>query len=217
MRRTWAGFAAVSLCLMLAGFPAEAQSPPPAQSPPAPVLASPSLVRYEDPVGDTQDGIGPDIVAVTVSQPDPASVSISVEFAAAPPLGYDVAAGWTDMLMVMIATSPEGVVALPGGGVTADFFTGLHGANLQEMVEQGAPLSVAGTEEIEMGAVRVTVDGATTTLTLTRESLGDPERIFFAMGTAQEGPGDQPTGGDAFPDSPGEGPHTQVAWTFATE
>jgi hypothetical protein len=212
MRKTWAALAAVCLGLPLASVPAGAQSPGPAASLPA-MLATPVLVRYEDPAGDIDGGIGPDIVAVTLSQADPDSVSIAVEFATAPPLGHDLEAGWTDMLLIVGATGPEGVVPLPTEGVDADFATGLHGANLQESVAQGAPLNIG--DRMDEHAVEVTVDGATATLTLTRESLGDPDRIVFLMWTVREGVSDGETGGgDAFPDNAPEGPYTQVAWTF---
>jgi hypothetical protein len=198
---------------MMAGPPVAAQSPAPAR------LATPVLVRYEDPVGDMADGIGADIVEVTISQPDPASVSIVVEFAADPPLTYSSEEGWTDMLMLLGATGPEGVVPLPGEGqgVDADFITGLHGATLQASVEEGAPLVLDGS--MDGNPVAVALEGSTVTLTLTRESLGDPERILFWMGTCREyvsGEGST-RGGDTFPDSPEDGPYTHVAWTFPAE
>lgn len=208
MRRIWVVTAIIAVGLGLAGLPVAAQLPPP--------LATPVLVRYEDPIGDTSGGIGPDIVAVTVSQLDPESVSIAVEFATDPPLTYDADAGWTDTLMILGSFDPQGVAPLPTGGVDADFATGLHGANLPETVEQGAPLNK--NERIVEGAVPVAVEGATATLTLTRESLGDPERFLFLMWTSREGVSDGGTsGGDAFPDNPPEGPYTQVAWTFGEE
>jgi hypothetical protein len=212
MRRTWMATTAIATCLALAGGPVAAQSPAPAR------LATPALVRYEDPVGDAAGGLGPDIVAVTLSQPEPGSVSIAVEFAAEPPLTYDLEAGWTDMLMVLGSTRPEGVVASPTDGVESDFVTGLHGANLEESVEQGAPLNVTG--QTEPATADVTVAGNTVTLTLGRQSLGDPERITFLMWVFREWVsdagtgGDEGTGGDAFPDNPEAGPYTQVAWTF---
>jgi hypothetical protein len=197
---------------MMAGLPVTAQSPPPAQ------LATPVLVRYEDPIGDTKDGLGPDIVAVTLAAPDPGSLSIGIEFTTDPPLTYSMEEGWTDMLMILGSTQPAGVVPLPGEdqGVDADFATGLHGATLEEDATQGAPLNVG--EQIRRDGVAVSVDGTTVTLTLTRESLGDPERIVFFMGTFREGLfGEEGTsGGDVFPDASEEGRYTQVAWTFPT-
>jgi hypothetical protein len=201
----------ISLFVVLGAVPVTAQSPP------SPLLATPSLVRYEDPVGDVAGGMGPDIVAVTVSQPDPASVSISVEFASEPPLTYDLEADprWADVLSVAIGTGPDGVTADPDGHPVTDFDTGVHGVTLERDLEQGAVLaSEAGFLE---GAVKVAVDGPTVTLTLTRESLGDPDRIMFTMLAGREMEDDEGSGEDFFPDHLGTGLFTQIAWTFLEE
>jgi hypothetical protein len=203
----------VSLAVALGSIPVAAQSPPPA------LLAVPVLVRYEDPAGDTVNGLGADIIAVTVRGQDQESVSISVEFAVEPPLTYDLEEGWTDMLMILGDAGPEGVVGTPPEGVDADFVIGIHGANLQETVEEGAPLtSQACGRGICAGAVAVDVDGATVTLTVTRKDLGDPERILFLMWSFREGSDEQTSGGDAFPDQAGGewGPYTHAAYTFPT-
>lgn len=162
---------------------------------------SPAAVRFEDPVGDAEGGVGPDIVAVTVSQPDAATVRFSIEFAAAPPLGVDVAAGTTDALMVLMGTQPDAITTRKNL-----FVTGLHGATLQEEVANGAHLSVPPDEsrELRWGAVKVTVDGATATMTLTREILGNPARLYFTVGAGREGTAGQTSGGDSCPDKPGE-------------
>lgn len=210
MRRTWVAAATIPLCLMMVGTPVTAQSPPPAQ------LATPVLVRYEDPIGDTKDGLGPDIVAVTLAAPDPGSLSIGIEFTTDPPLTYSMEESWTDMLMILGSTGPAGVVLLPGEGqgVDADFVTGLHGATLEEEATRGAPLNVG--EQTYPAGVAVSLEGTILTLTLTRESLGDPERIVFVVGTFREGvfEAEGTSGGDLFPDAPEDGPYTQVAWTF---
>lgn len=211
MRKSRVATAAVtiSLFVVLGAVPVTAQSPSPL------LLAAPSLVRYEDPVGDVAGGSGPDIVAVTVSQPDPASVSIRVEFASEPPLTNDLKAGWTDVLSFEIGTGPDGVTVTSDGHPVADFWTGLHGVTLERASEDGAILaSEAGFLE---GAVDVTVDGPTATLTLTRESLGDPDRITFVVLAGRETEDDEASGEDLFPDYSGTGPLTQVAWTFPEE
>jgi hypothetical protein len=64
--------------------------------------------------------------------------------------------------------------------------------------------------------VAVALEGATLSLTLTRESLGDPERILFLVGVGREGETAN-SGGDHCPDDPQEGPLTLAAWTFPTE
>jgi hypothetical protein len=197
--------ASIPLCLGLVGVPVAAQAPP--------FLATPTLVRYEDAIGDTAEGIGPDIVAVTLTAPDPGSVTIAIEFATDPPLTYDQAAGWTDMLMILGGMGPDGVVQLPDGTFDADFATGLHGIGLEQAVAEGAPLNLD--DVMDPDAVATTVEGSTTTLTLTRASLGDPERILFVMWTVREGVSDGETGGgDAFPDGGPEGSFLQVPWTF---
>jgi hypothetical protein len=212
MRRLWAAGAAIpiSLALLLGTVPATAQSPPL-------LLATPTLVRYEDPVGDQRDGIGPDIVAVTVSQPDPTSVTIALEFAVAPPLGYDMVERYTDMLVVLFATDPEGLVRVEDDGEWCDFVTAFHGYDLPETVAHGA--QVWGCQEESPGpggAVAVAVEDATLSLTLTRESLGDPDRILFLASVGREGETES-SGGDYCPDNPEEGPITLVAWTFPTK
>jgi len=210
MRTTWVATATITLCLMLAGLSAAAASSPAT----SPRLVAPALVRYVDAVGDPLGGVGPDIVAVTVSQPDPESVSIAIEFATAPPLGYDVAAGWTDMLMIFIATGPAGIVRMPDGSVDVDYVTGAHGANLEETLATGAPLNAR--DDLRMGAVKVAVDDANLTLTLTRTSLGDPERILFALAVGREGGAEEASGGDAFPEFTETEPITHAAYWFAT-
>jgi hypothetical protein len=209
MRRTRAATVAFSVCLAVAigGLTAAAQ--------PSPFLAEPALVRYEDPAGDVAGGDGPDIIAVTVSQPDPASVNISVEFATVPPLGYDLVARWTDVLGIEIGTGPDGVSATLEGYPVGDRTTGVHGVTLERTVDDGAIL--LRDDEMLEGAVTVAVDGPTVTLTLTRESLGDPDRMTFVVLAGREVEDGQPGGEDFFPDHPDIGPFAQAAWTFPGE
>lgn len=162
---------------------------------------SPAVLRYDDAVGDAKGGVGPDIVAVTVGQPDAATVRFSIQFAVAPPLGVDVAAGATDTLMVFMGTQPDAITTLK------DLFVmGVHGATLQDDVASGAHLSVPPDEsrKLREHAVKVTVNGATITMALTREVLGNPARLYFVVGAGREGPGDQTSGGDTCPDKAGE-------------
>jgi hypothetical protein len=63
----------------------------------------------------------------------------------------------------------------------------------------------------------VAVDGDTLTLTVSRESLGDPDRILLVMGVGREGQGEQATSGDLFPDNTEAGPITHAAYWFSTE
>lgn len=187
--RLLTGLAAVGL---LAGC-AAGDSPSPS--------ASPAVVRYEDPVGDQQGGVGPDIVAITVLQPDAATVGIRIEFAVAPPLGVDTAAGSTDTLVVFMGTQPDAITT--GGDV---FVMGVHGATLEDEMASGGHLSAPmdGGRELRERVVKVTVDGATATMTLAREIFGNPAKLYFMVAAGREGPANQTSGGDTCPDKPGE-------------
>lgn len=200
-----------SLMIVLGAIPVAAQS----ASPP---VAAPTLVRYEDGVGDVEGGPGPDIVAVTVSQPDTASVSIGVEFASEPPISYSTEDDpyWTDMLSILIGTGAGGVASGPGGGLQLDFGVGLHGATLASHLDEGVDLHGGG--DMLEGAVQVTVDGPTLTLTFPRESLGDPERMMFIVVAEREiGNAEEGGGQDVYPENDGREPFTQIAWTFQGE
>lgn len=215
MRHDQAAAVATVVGLVLAASSAQAQSPavppPPSPSPVAGArLAVPSLIRYEDAAGDQAGGGGPDIVALTISQPDPASVSIALDFAAAPPLSADAAEGWTDMLMIIGATGSDGVRRLDDG-VDADFIMGVHGANL----EDGGALLVG--DRLDEDAVQVDVAGATLTLTTTRKALGDPDRILFFVAVGRESvrPDEAVEAlGDGIPDNGESGPFVHALYWF---
>jgi hypothetical protein len=154
---------------------------------------------------------------VTVSQPDSASVSIGVEFASEPPISYSTEDDpyWTDMLGVIIGTGPSGVTIRPDG-VEAEFYTGLHGATLDQHLDQGVDLR--GDEYQLEGTAQAAVDGSMLTLTFTRESLGDPEQMMFIVMAGREiGNGEEGGGGDVYPENDGIAPPTQMAWTFQDE
>lgn len=158
--------------------------------------------RYGDPAGDVSGGAGPDIVSVTISQPDSGKVSFAVEFTTDPPLAVDVARGSTDMLMVLLdigqpATSEQ----------DADYAIGVHGANLTQSVREGAPLSAHRKKpdgtwdyDLRMGVVAVSVDGRTLTLTLPLDAIGNPDRLRFELGAGREGPGGTSGGSDRCPE-----------------
>ena len=63
--------------------------------------------RYEDAVGDVSGGVGPDIVAVTVSEPWESLVSFEVEFATDPPIAYDLETMSTDSLAIGLSPRPD--------------------------------------------------------------------------------------------------------------
>ena len=62
--------------------------------------------RYEDAVGD-MDGDSPDIVAVTVSEPEEGPViRFEIELAPGRPFGTDMET-WTDVVFVTMSAEPE--------------------------------------------------------------------------------------------------------------
>lgn len=173
--------------------PAAAAEPtdPPEQS----LEPSSPVIRYEDPVGDVPAGMAPDIVAVTVSQPDASQVSFSVEFASDPPLTYDLTTMSTDQLEIGLASEVDAEVA-------GDYERAIivHGANLPSAIETGANMydeTRAAGDEVVWGDVDVAVEGRTVTLTVERELLGDSGQLaFFAVamseGSEEPEPGVEP-------------------------
>lgn len=162
---------------------------------------SPVIVRYDCAVGNQKGGTGPDIVAVRIDQPDDARVRYTVEFAAEPPLGVDATAGSTDTLMIFMGAQPDFMTT-----GTAVYTIGLHGGTLRDEVANGAHLSInkSGSNDLRERAVKVTVEGAVVTMTVSRTLLGDPATLYFVLGAAREGPADQGSGGDMCPEDVGE-------------
>jgi len=126
---------------------------------------------FDDPRGDASPG--PDIVGVTLSSTDE-TMAIAVELAAAPPLGYDEEAGYTDMLLVGIHTDDD--VAQED----VEFWTGVHGVDLTEaMVVAAEPRGRVGTADVR-------VEGAEITLELERALLDDPAEVAVSVAVARE-------------------------------
>ncbi len=178
MRRTATiPVAAIALVLMCGG-PILAQEQEPI---PAPIAAP---VTIADPVGDAPEG-GPDIVAVTVSEPWQSLVSISVEFAAEPALGYDLEKMLTDELWVGLATTPEATAI-----EEFEYLLGVHGATLSGEVETGATLfdttRPAG-DEVLWRVVDVEVAGPAVTLFVDRKLVGDPDELYFFAAVSTDG------------------------------
>ena len=223
MRRSWAAVAAIVGLLVAGEAPATAQeassgpstssaspgspaSPTPSASPAESTAPVVQLARFDDPVGDQEGGVGPDIVGVTVSQPDEGSLSFSIAFAEDAPLTYDLETWSTDMLAVIMDTHSNAFVELPDGGMPAHYFIGVHGATLPDEVETGAPMwrATDGDGELLWNVVDVAVEGTTITLTVDLELLGDPERLYFQVGAGTEGQ-EETSGSDGCPDEqPGE-------------
>jgi hypothetical protein len=173
-------------------------------------LALPSAAlasdRFTDARGDA--GAGPDITAVTLSHTD-AALTIAVEFASTPPLGFDEAEQYTDMLLVGIHTDDD----LRQRDV--EFWTGVHGVDLtRATVVRAARRAVVGSAD-------VTVEGATVTLEVERGVLGAPEAVAVAIAAGREYV-DEGDGGGEGDLAPASGPHRYVltgagrsAWLWA--
>jgi hypothetical protein len=128
-----------------------------------------------------------------VTQGDDPLVFITVEFATAAPLGYDLETRTTDMLMVDLTGSPAGA-SMPRTSVI-----GAHGATLERDAQTGAHLYRVDSEELFWRVVDVEVDGPRVTLAVDRKLLGDPTELAISVGAFVEG--DEGTaGGDRCPD-----------------
>ena len=140
-------------------------------------------VVYDDPIGDVPGG--PDFVSCGVSEPWQSLVRVRLEFAAEPPLSYDLETWTTDELMVGMATKPDAV--FPD---EMEYVLGVHGATLETEVQTGSPL-VDTTQPQGMvvfwGVVDADVDGPVLTLTVDKKLLGDPDVLYFQAGAASEG------------------------------
>ena len=178
MPRTWTiPVAAIALLLTCAG-PILAQEEEPSPMPVGPPLT------IEDPVGDVPEG-EPDIVAVTVSEPWQSLVSIRVEFAAAPALGYDPETMSTDELWVGLATSPEATAI-----EEFEYLLAVHGATLSSEVETGAALFDTTRpvgDEVLWRVVDVEVAGPAVTLFVDRKLVGDPDQLYFFAAVSTDG------------------------------
>ncbi len=124
--------------------------------------------RYEDAVGDAK-GVAPDIVAVTLSEPEGSLVSIDVEFASAPPLGTD-GETWTDVLFVGLTAEPDN--DLLGDSEHTMYMFGAHATRLPLLVSEGGTLF--GPQDMYWRVIDVAVDGSTVSFTLDRKLIGDP-------------------------------------------
>ncbi len=127
--------------------------------------------RYEDAVGDAL-GDAPDIVAVTVGEPEGPVLSFAVEFANEPPLGADDAD--SDILWIALDTTPEVTFPELDGYAIATL-----GSTLPRDLEAGSHLLVQN--ELYWGVVDVAVDGRTVTFRLDRKLLGEPTELYFRV------------------------------------
>jgi len=142
--------------------------------------------RYEDPIGDVTGGVGPDIVAVTISEPWESLVSFEVEFATDPPIAYDLETMSTDQLTIGLSSRPD-----TAAFDEFEYMIMVHGATLPEEAEIGSAL-YDGTQpegdEVFWRVVDVAVDGSTVTVTLDWKLVGDPDTLAFFVAASTEGP-----------------------------
>jgi hypothetical protein len=144
--------------------------------------------RYEDPAGDVPGDVGPDIVAVTISEPWESLISFEVEFATDPPIGYDPETETTDALAIGLSSRPDAAMF-----DEFEYLLMVHGATLSGEAETGSALadaSAPGNVEVYWRVVDVEVDGATVTLTFDRKLVGDPDTLAFFVAASSEGPTD---------------------------
>jgi hypothetical protein len=142
--------------------------------------------RYRDPVGDVLGGVGPDIVAVTISEPWESLISFEVEFATDPPITYDLETMTTDQLTIGLSSRSDTVAF-----EEFEYMLMVHGATLVEEAEIGAALydsTQPEGDEVFWRVVDVAVDGPTVTLTFDWKLVGDPDTLAFFVGASTEGP-----------------------------
>ena len=172
----------VAAALVLAsatGVAAAEVEPEPTDAPTVP------LAIYEDPVGDVPGGTGPDFVSCSIAEPWQSLVSFTFEFAAEPPLSYDVETMSTDELWVGLSTDPAAVFP---DDIT--HLLGVHGATLEQEAVSGANLfdaTLTESDPVFWGVVDVEVEGTILTLTVDRKLVGDPDDLYFVGIASTEG------------------------------
>lgn len=149
--------------------------------------------RIEDAVRDAVGG-APDIVAVTVSEPDHGPlIAVSVEFADDPPLDTDWE-NYTDVVFIDLACDPEVALLVEDSNAAddpTDYIFGAAAVQLPEYLESGGHLYVsAGLSDVYYHVVDVEIDGKTVTWTVDRKLLGDPDVLSWVVlaGIDQEEP-----------------------------
>ena len=127
----------------------------------------------EDPAGDVAASTGPDVVAVTTELP----LEVSEE------------EGWIDMLLIGVDVPPLGPPpAVPGGEWRgADYFLGTHGPSETGMIVR---LAASASEDEATGENRadfpIAIDGATLSLLVPRDELGDTGTLAISIAAARE-------------------------------
>ena len=155
--------------------------------------------RYQDAVGDAT-GDSPDIVAVTVSEPEGEStIRFDIELAPGRLFGSDMET-WTDVLF--LAMSPSGEVDERGILQNEEtYLTGTHGVTLEMQREAGAVLATP--EDMYENLVGFDDIDGTLSFAVEREMIGDPFDLYFQvlLGVERDGAGEaEEMEGDAYPE-----------------
>lgn len=184
MRKTWTSLA-ITLALVLAG-----------------ISAAGAAERYEDAVGDVV-GSAPDIVAVTVSEPEGEStIRFDIEFTNEPPLSTGMET-WTDVLFLIMSADAD----VDDRGILSGelYSTGTHGVTLESQLDSGALLNTP--ETMYWYVVDLDTDGPVLAFTLDRQLLSNPLDLYWQVlvGVEREEEGQGEAEGDLYPDE-GEPP-----------
>jgi hypothetical protein len=142
----------------------------------------------EDPAGDVTAATGPDVVAVTVERDDE-TITFRVRFAAAQALKVSEEEGWIDMLLIGIDVPPLGPPpATPGGEWRgADYALGTHGPSGRgTLVRLTASASEDEAASEKRADIPIETDGATLSLPVPRDELGDPGTLALSIAAARE-------------------------------
>ena len=131
--------------------------------------------RFEDALGDAT-GDAPDIVAVTVDEPQGEStLRFAIDVAPERPFGSDMET-WSDVVFFILSDVPtvdeRGI--LEGG-----FTTGVHGVNLAAQEQAGALLSTM--DDLWWYVVDVDSDEDTLTFTFDRKLIGSPTDLYWQV------------------------------------
>jgi hypothetical protein len=164
---------------------------------PTPPPKGPPVV-YEDPAGDVDESV-PDLISCAASEPWESLLSFRLEFAAAPPLSYDMETMTTDELWLMLLSGPEADPLTDSDQI--EYAMIVHGATLPAEEETGSGLfdtTQPEGQEVFWRVVDVDVEGAVLTLSIDRKLVGDPEVVYFVAGVTSEG--QEESGYDACPD-----------------
>ncbi len=142
--------------------------------------ASPALgagaERYEDAVGDAV-GDSPDIVAITVSEPeDGPTIRFQIELAPERPFGTDMET-WTDTVFILMSHKPD----VDERGILASdpYTTGTHGVTLPMQEQTGALLVTES--DMYWNVVDVDAAGSVLTFTLDRKLIGSPLDLYWQV------------------------------------